>query len=48
MPVMSDIQTKIGMRKASCPGARSLTTVTTRLTPVAIVPTPVTSRPSAQ
>ena len=46
--VISDIQVKTGMRPGVIPGARSLTTVTIRLRPVAIVPTLVAIRPRIQ
>lgn len=45
---MSDIQTNTGRRNGVMPGARSVATVTTRFTPVAMLPMLVTSSPSAQ
>ena len=46
--VISDIQVKTGSRNQPIPGARRVTTVTSKFTPVAMVPMLVTSRPSAQ
>ncbi len=46
--VINDIHAKIGMRNMPIPGARNVTIVTSRLTPVAMVPALVTNKPRAQ
>ena len=46
--VTIDIQVKTGIWNQPIPGARSFTTVTSKFTPVAIVPMLVTRSPSAQ
>ena len=46
--VTNDIHVNTGRRNHLISGARSVTTVTNRLTPVAIVQALVTSKPTAQ
>ena len=44
----SSSQTNIGMRQSVMPGQRMQNTVVTRLAAVAMLPTPLTSRPTIQ